>query len=281
MVAALQTDVVGDVSDVAPIEVEASTLVAAALTLVVAYVVVRAATFLLTEASERTVEHRITVKMFVPLTKFFVYGAAIYLVLGPVLQLTSGQILAFAGLLGAALGIGIKDLFANVVGGVVIVFEQPYRIGDKVEIGDHYGEVVDIGIRSTELVTNQDDRVSVPNYMLFTESISNSNAGATELMAVTDVYVSDHADVEEAMEVMRDALVTSRYVYLSPDHETSVRAIEHPEYTTVRGKAYVNDVRREFDFVGDVTRRVIWEFEEREIETPDLALGPEARGNRV
>lgn len=256
--------------------VDVGTLAAAAVTLLTAYVIVKVTTRVLTEASELTVEHRITVKMFVPLTKLVVYTVAVYMILGPVLQLTSTQILAFSGLLGAALGIGIKDLFANVVGGIVIVFEQPYRIGDKVEIEDSYGEVTDIGIRSTELVTNDDDQVSIPNYKFFTEAISNANAGEAELMAVAEVYVSSHGDVPEAKMVMEEALLTSEYVYLSPDHGVSVRAVEQPGYTTIRGKAYVKDVREEFRFVGDVTSRVLAEFEEREIETPEVTVSAPA-----
>ncbi len=258
-------------SDVPPVELDVSTVVAALFVFAVAYVVARTASYGLTWLSEQTVERRITVKMFVPITKFVVYVVALYYVLGPVLDLSSTQILAFSGVLGAVLGLGIKDLFANIVGGVVIVFERPYRIGDMVELGDHYGEVTDIGIRSTKLTTLDDDLVTVPNYVFFTEPVSNSNAGEPEMMVVPEFYVAPDADIDRAVSVVRDALLTSRYVYLSDEHEVSVRVFDGRGYRKLRAKAYVNDVRNEGAFRTDVTRRVLEKFEEEGIESPDVA----------
>ena len=119
---------------------------------------------------------------------------------------------------GAVLALGVQDLFANIVGGLVITFERPYTVGDKVEIGDHYGEVTDIGVRSTKLVTPDDSAVTVPNYLLFTNSVSNANAGSAEMMVVVEFHVAADADIDRALSVVHDGLRTSRYVHLSEDH---------------------------------------------------------------
>jgi len=235
----------------------------------VAYLAVRLISYALTRLSESSVERRITVKMFVPLLKFVVYLAALYYVLGPVLELSSAQILAFSGVLGAVLGLGIKDLFADIVGGLVIVLERPYRIGDKVSLDDNYGEVTDIGIRSTTLTTPDDDSVKVPNYLFFTSSVINSNDGAPEMMVVTRFHVSAEADLDRAVEVIEDALRSSRYVYLSDDHGVDVRIEDSGGYVTMRGRAYVNDVRNEGAFRTDVTERVLAVFDDEEIEVAD------------
>ncbi len=257
------------VEDVPPVGVDAGTVAAAVVVFAVAYLAVRLVTYALTRVSEASVERRITVKMFVPLVKFVIYLAALYYVLGPVLDLSSTQILAFSGVLGAVLGLGIKDLFADIVGGLVIVLERPYRIGDMVELDDHYGEVTDIGIRSTELTTLDDDTVNVPNYLFFTKSVTNSNDGAPEMMVVTRFHLSPDADLDRAVEVVRDALRTSRYVYLSDDHGVDVRVEDSGGYVTLRGRAYVNDVRNEGAFRTDVTERVFDVFDDEGIEVAD------------
>ena len=64
-------------------------------------------------------------------------------------------------------------MFAGVVGGLVLVIERPYRVGDTVEIGDDYGEVTGIGLRSTTLRTPDDTAVRVPNAALFTSNVAN------------------------------------------------------------------------------------------------------------
>jgi len=256
-------------------ELDIGLIVGAALTFVLAYIVARVAAVVLRKGSEVTVEHRILIKSFIPVIRFAVYVVAVVVVIGPLFELTTSQLLAFSGVLGAVLGLGIQDLFANVVGGFVVVFERPYRPGDKVQIGEHYGEVTDVGIRSTTLVTIDDDEVLVPNYKFFTEAVANANAGDTELMVVPEVYLAHGADIERGREILRDVMRSSRYVYVSEDHPLVVRVDQGPAYVTLRGRAYVNDVRREFAFESDVTRRTLAALDEEGIERPDLAVVPD------
>jgi small-conductance mechanosensitive channel len=252
-------------------DVDVGLVVGAALTFALAYLVARTAAVVLQEASELTVEYRIIVKSLIPVVRFTVYVVAVVVVVGPLLELTTGQLLAFSGVFGAVLGLGVQDLFANVVGGFVVVVERPYRPGDTVQIGNHYGEVTDIGIRSTTLVTVDDDEVLVPNYKFFTEPVANANAGDAQLMVVPEVYLAHGADIERGREILRDVMRSSRYVYVSEDHPLVVRVDHDPAYVTLRGRAYVNDVRREFAFESEVTRRTLAALEEEGIERPDVA----------
>ncbi|MDZ7687469.1 MAG: mechanosensitive ion channel family protein [Halobacteriales archaeon] len=262
---------VPDLTDVQPFDIDSTTVVGAFITLAAAYVLARAVTYALTRLSERSVKRRTMVKMFIPITRSVIYAAALYYVLGPLFDLTSGQLLAFSGVFGAVLGLGVKELFANIVAGIVLVFESPYRIGDKVEFGDYYGEVTDIGIRSTKLVTPDDSLVTVPNYLVFTNSVSNANDGSAEMMVVPEFHVSADTDLDRAVSIVRDGLKTSRYVRLSYDHGVYVRVEDRRGYRTLRGKAYVNDVRNEQAFRTDVTERVLAKFEEEGIESPDVS----------
>src|SRR5689334_19953785 len=63
---------------------------------------------------------------------------------------------AFLGALASAalaIGLGLQDLIKNLIGGLVIVTDRPYQIGDRVKLGEAYGEVVQIGLRSTKVLT--------------------------------------------------------------------------------------------------------------------------------
>lgn len=240
------------------------------LAVVVAHGAARVMTIALNRVSHRAVERRIAIKMLIPVFKTVIYAVAIYYIVGSVFQVSSSQLLAFSGLFGAALGFGIKDLFANVVGGIVMIVERPYRVGDKIQLGEHYGEVLDIGIRTTTLFTPDDSEVSVPNYLLFTEAMVNANAGSPEMLVVTEVAIDVEADQERAMEIMEQALITSPYVYVSDDRQPRVRVSDGPRQTMVRGKAYVNDHRNEQVFRSDVTERVLEQFDEEGIERPSF-----------
>lgn len=245
----------------------------AAAVLVGAYLVARFGTAGISAAAERVPNRRIAIKMFVPVVKFAVYGTAVYLVAGPLLQLSTTQVLAVSGLFGAALGFGLQDLFAGVVGGLVIIAEKPYRVGDKVEIGSHYGEVTGIGLRATTVTTPDDTTVRIPNATLFTENVANANAGAPEMLVAVDVAVARSADVERATEIVEEALVTSKYAFVDEDHPVAVVVEDEGYYRSVTGKAYVADLRDEFAFSSDVTERTLAAFDEAGIRSPDRDPG--------
>lgn len=248
---------------------EPGTLVGAVAVFVGAYVLARLFAFVLSSTAERSPSRRITIKMFVPVVKLLVYGAALFVVVVPVLNLTSAQLLAVSGLIGAAIGFGLQDLIAGLVGGLVLVTEKPYRVGDKVSLDGHYGEVVDIGLRATTLRTPDDTAVVVPNDVLLAGSVANANAGDPEMLVTVDLAVSPEADLDAARRVLEDALVTSPYVHVSDDHPVTVRVEDRVSYRRLRGRAYVADLRDERAFASDVTRRSLAAFEAAGIETPD------------
>jgi len=107
------------------------TILSSILIIIAVYLLTRLITYILIRVSERAGARRITVKMVIPLLKFSIYGIAIYYILIPILSLSPTQLIAFSGLLGAAIGFGLKDLFADVIGGLIIIFEKPYQVGDK------------------------------------------------------------------------------------------------------------------------------------------------------
>jgi small-conductance mechanosensitive channel len=254
----------------AGLRIDVTTVAGAVAILVFAIVVARAARLLLSALAERFVDRGPAIRLAIPLTKFLVYAVAIYSILGPVFQFSRTQALAFSGVLGAAIGFGLKDLLANVVGGLVVVFEAPYQVGDWIEIGDHYGEVVDVGVRVTRLQTPDDDLVAVPNYLAITDPVANANAGSPEMLVVTELFVAADADLDRAREIVEEAVYTSRH--LAPARPVTVLVEDHPRYRTIRAKAYVNDLDAQFAFESDVTRRALARFDAEDIPTLPSAL---------
>ena len=250
--------------------IDLGTILSSILIIIGAYLVTRIITYILIRFSERAGARRITVKMVVPLLKFAIYGIALYYILGFLISLSSTQLIAFSGLLGAAIGFGLKDLFADVIGGLIIIFEKPYQLGDKVKIGDYYGEVSDIGIRATRLVTPDDNLVSVPNYLIFTQAVASANAGSPEMMVVIDLFIDPDSDAELAMRILKEAIVTSKYVYISKKRPFTVILEDYPFYRRIRAKAYVYDLRYEFEFKSEVTRRTWKEFSKKGITAPQV-----------
>ncbi len=253
-----------------PPTIDTDTVLNAISIIILAYLLVRIINFVLTIFSERVGVHRITVKIVIPLLKFLIYGFALYHILANVFNLSSTESFAFSGLLGAGIGFGLKDLLADVVGGIVIIIENPFQVGDKIKMGEYYGEVSDIGLRSTKIVTPDDNYVSVPNYLIFAQAVASANAGSSEMMVVIDLFIDSDSDAVLAMKILKEAVITSKYVYVSKKRPFTVLLKDYPFYRRLRAKAYVNDLRHEFELESDVTRRAWIEFSKNDIKAPKV-----------
>lgn len=259
-------------SGITGLGIDSSTVIIDLLMLVMAFIATKIVVFLLSRFSERVIRHRILVKMAIPFAKFAIYGFAIYYILRSALQLDPDQFIILAGFAGAAIGFGLKDRVAEVVGGIVIVLDKPYQVGDKVRIDDHYGEVTDIGLRATRLVSPDDNLISVSNQVALNQTLANANAGRQEMMVMIDLFIDSSSDTTRAMEILREAAVTSRYVYISDKRPVTLLLKDFPFYRRVRAKAYVYDLRQEFKFESDVTKRAWDAFREEGIEPPKAGV---------
>ena len=77
-----------------------------------------------------------------------------------------------------AVGFAAKDTLANLFGGIFILADAPYKVGDFVVLGSgERGEVTQVGLRSTRILTRDDVEVTVPNAMIANDTIVNESGG--------------------------------------------------------------------------------------------------------
>ena len=113
----------------------------------------------------------------------------------------STAILASAGIIGLAVSIGAKDLIADILAGIAIVFEGVFRTGDIVEIGGYRGTVEEVGIRTTKVMSMQ-------NVKVFRNSNISGVINMTQRYSFAQVSldVSRTQPLEKVEAVFRDAL---------------------------------------------------------------------------
>ena len=226
------------------------------IVIVVFHFLIRALAWLLETLAERSVKRRLSIKWLIPITRMALWGIAAYLILRTVFRVDAQGLLAASAALGLALGIAAQDLLKNVFGGLIVVFDQPFQVGDKISVGGTYGEVVSIGLRSTRIVTADDNLVTVPNSQVVEEQVANANAGQLNCQVVTDLYLPGRVDERRAREIAFEAAVTSQYVFLNKPIVVLVGDEFRTTFVTrVRVKAYVLDPRFEFLMQSDITER--------------------------
>lgn len=95
-----------------------------------------------------------------------------------------------AGALGVGIGLGLQTITNNFVSGIIIMFERPVKIGDKIEVGDVTGNVVHIGARATTVLTNDNISVIVPNSDFVSSRVVNWSHSERKVRFNYDVFTS-------------------------------------------------------------------------------------------
>jgi len=219
--------------------------------------------WLLDALAERNASRRLFYKRLVPIIRIVLWVFTAYFVIHVIFQVDAQGVIAAAAAVGVAVGFAAQDLLKNLFGGLILVFDQPFQAGDKISIGGTYGEVVSIGLRSTRIVTPDDNLVTVPNAQVVDQQVANANAGELNCQVVTDLFLPGWADEAEAKRIAFEAASGSRYVFLKKPIVVLVSDVFKETFLTrVRVKAYVLDPRLEFLLQSDVTERARAGFRE-------------------
>ncbi len=132
-------------------------------------------------------------------------------------QVNVTPLLASAGIVTAAVALASRDTLANFFGGVSIFVDRPYRLGDYIILDSgERGEVVDIGVRSTRILTRDDVLITVPNAAMANAKIVNESGLVPRYRVRAAVGVSYDSDPEQVEEVLLSALDDVPEVLSSP-----------------------------------------------------------------
>jgi len=126
-----------------------------------------------------------------------------------------GQVVQLLGISSVAIGFAFRDVLQNFLAGILILFNQPFRIGDQIMVGAFEGTVESIETRATFIRTYDGRRVVIPNSTLFNDSVTVNTAYAARRLQY-DLRLDDAADVDELKHRIRQALLATGSVLHDP-----------------------------------------------------------------
>jgi small-conductance mechanosensitive channel len=178
-----------------------STLVTAALVVLFAFLARLAHRYWLKRLSKLEPNRRGALESLSRFVYYFVLAVGIMLVLmARGLDLTTLTLLTSA--LGIGIGFGLQSITSNLISGIIILFERPIKVGDRIEVGGVAGDVVAISIRASTILTNNNIAIIVPNSDFITQRITNWSFTDRNVRFHINVgvsYASDPAAVKEAL----------------------------------------------------------------------------------
>ncbi len=209
----------------------------------------------------------------------FIIGILTVILIGSVWIRAIGQFGAFLGLLSAGLAIALKDLVTNIAGWFFILTRKPFALGDRIQIGPHAGDVIDLRLFQFTLleIGNWVDAdqstgriIHIPNGSIFTQPQSNYSAGFKFVWNEIPVLVTFESDWAKARDLLQK-IISDHAKDLSADAEKKIieaskkymifyQYLTPIVYTSVRDSGilltmrYVCDPRRR-----RVTEHEIWE----------------------
>ena len=130
------------------------------------------------------------------------------------IDLTTLNVLA--GAIGIGVGIGLQDIVNNFISGLIILFERPVKVGDRIVVGDVEGDVMRIGSRSTTVVTNDNITIIVPNSRFITENVVNWSHNERKVRFRIPVTVAYGTDVHLVERLLVEAATENPDILESP-----------------------------------------------------------------
>lgn len=184
-------------------------------------------------------------------------------------QIEVSGLVATLGIGSLAIALAAQAALADTISGFVIMVDRPFRIGDRIEITDldTWGDVVDIGLRSTRIRTRDNRMVIVPNSVISKSLIVNHAYPNTQYRIENHVGIAYGSDIEKAREVIVQAV--SEVEGVLSDHPVEALFLEFGDSALIFRvrwwlESYV-DTRRMFDSVNSAIYKAL---NEAQIEIP-------------
>ena len=147
--------------------------------------------------------------------KYVVYIVVLFLILG-----TAGvnitPILAASAFLLVGIGLALQDLFQDFLGGVFIILDKSLSVGDIIEVDGKVGRVLEIKLRTTRTITQDDKIIIIPNHKFLNDSIYNFTQNQKITRENVTVGVAYGSDVEKVVELLLQSVNTNKDVLKHP-----------------------------------------------------------------
>lgn len=249
-------------------------IIAIIICFVIMVVVVKLISKLAKKIEDTNPGYRLISLKIATIASFSIYILGSLGVLYAVIRPPKELLLAVGGSAAVAIGFALKDLVSSFISGLILLFDPPFQVGDRVSFGGVYGEIVSIGLRAVRLTTLDDNLVTIPNSKFLTDFVASGNAGALDMMVCVDFILSTDTDLRKARELLYEVVATSKYVFIrKPINVVFTEKSESQfHWIEVKVKAYVLDVIYEKAFQTDIVLRGNEVLNLNEIKRPSVSL---------
>lgn len=171
------------------------------------------------------------------------------------------------GLLSVGIGFGLQNVTSNFIAGLILLFERPIRIGDRISVGDTEGDVIAINLRSTTIRSINNISIIVPNSDFISNNVTNWSYGDKKLRINIDVGVSYNSDLDTVLRCLKEVAEENENVLKTP--EPVVHLIEFGDSSwNMILRCWIPDPKKHQAIRSALNCAIVRKFRENEVEIP-------------
>lgn len=207
----------------------------------------------------------------------YIIGFSIAIYTMPQLRVLASSLLAGAGVLAVAVGFASQQALSNIISGVFVIIFKPFKINDRLKIGEKFGVVEDITLRHTVIRDLENKRIIIPNSIISNEVIVNSDFVGDKICKWIEIGIAYDANLERAKVIIAEE-IGKHPLYLDPRTPeqieegkplVTVKVISLGEYAVnLRGWSWAKNSGDAFDMACDLYESIKKRYDEEGIEIP-------------
>jgi len=176
------------------------------------------------------------------------------------------SLLASIGIAGVTIGFAARDAFSNLISGLLIFLDRPFVIGDLVEVGENYGSVQQITLRSTRIVTSDGKMLAVPNNEMINQTVS-SYTNFPNLRLDIGITIGVNEDIQYVRGLLLD-LVKGEENYLENPAPRVVVTALNDYNVAIELQVWLKNERQHVEMRSQLREKIFNKLTEAKVEMP-------------
>lgn len=178
----------------------------------------------------------------------------------------SGLVVVF-GFLSVGIGFGLQNITSNFISGLILLFERPIKVGDRVNVGGTEGDVVEIKMRSTVIRSLANISIIVPNSEFVSAQVVNWSHGDKKVRISINVGVSYQSDLDTVLRTLREAADEHPDVLKKPEPIVRLMEFGDSSWNMFLG-AWISDPEDFYRVKSELNCAIVRKFRENGVEIP-------------
>ncbi|MBN2366881.1 MAG: mechanosensitive ion channel family protein [Calditrichaeota bacterium] len=171
------------------------------------------------------------------------------------------------GLLSVGIGFGLQNIASNFVSGLILLFERPIKIGDRVTVGTTEGDVAAINMRSTTIRSLNNITIIVPNSEFISTQVINWSHGDPKIRLDVEVGVSYQSNLEDVIRSLREVALENSEILKNPAPEVLLMSFGDSSWN-MQLRVWLKDPYHYYVIRSRINMEIVHKFRANNIEIP-------------